>query len=194
MPKIGYTTCQEAICEAICREVQSTSCPVVGRAQKTSMIDLQSWGCRDGLGTTYYPASNEARSWHQTYQTSLKIAISTPIIMTRMDQLSLLWHHGSYLSRRHFFPLGTRLKGTYLMARAFVPLLLEGGEKTIVNMTSITSSYPATWWLGLLDRETCPITPYWIHGHRIPRSRSCSLGDSSRLCSYRTHVDFAAVC
>ncbi|RAO69948.1 uncharacterized protein BHQ10_005960 [Talaromyces amestolkiae] len=30
-------------------------------------------------------------------------------------------------------------KGTYLMTRAFVPLLLEGGEKTIVNMTSITA-------------------------------------------------------
>ena len=29
------------------------------------------------------------------------------------------------------------LKGTYLMTRAFLPLLLKGGEKTIVNMNSV---------------------------------------------------------
>lgn len=61
--------------------MQSTSWRMVGRAQKTSMLDLQNWGSRDGLGTTYYPTSNEARSGHLTYQTSLKIALSTQIIM-----------------------------------------------------------------------------------------------------------------
>ncbi|KAF3400738.1 hypothetical protein DPV78_005206 [Talaromyces pinophilus] len=148
--RIGCITCHGArFWEAL---VQSTSWRMVGRAQKTSMLDLQNWGSRDGLGTTYYPTSNEARN-SPLYSDYHGLDGST-IISLPPWQLPL---------EKTLPPLWARFKRTYLMTRAFVLLLLEGGEKAILIQRPGGSAHQ-TGQLALLHLTEFIATEYQYEG------------------------------
>jgi NADP-dependent 3-hydroxy acid dehydrogenase YdfG len=67
-------------------------------------------------------------------------------VESEFGKLDILYNNAGYLSQ--FLPIMSsipdeywnnyeiNIKGTYLVTRAFLPLILKGGEKTIVNLTS----------------------------------------------------------
>lgn len=67
--------------------------------------------------------------------------------------------------------------------KAFVPFLLKGESKTIVNVSSVGAlkTFPGTSvYLGIRDKQACAVTIYGVCGHRIFQARNRRIRYQSR--------------
>ena len=68
-------------------------------------------------------------------------------VESTFGRLDILINNAGYLEEYHniaetdpydwWYSVEVNVKGTYLMSRSFIPILLKGGDKTIVNLSSI---------------------------------------------------------